>query len=163
MMLSMVFVMISMSVSSAERIAEVLNEKADIVNPDKPVMEVKDGSIIFNHVNFKYKKDSKDMVLSDIQLDIKSGETIGIIGGTGSAKTSLVNLISRLYDVTDGDIEVGGVDVRKYDLETLRNQVSVVLQKNVLFSGTILENLRWGNKEATEEECIRACRLARCV
>lgn len=160
MMLSMVFVMISMSVSSAERIAEVLNEKADIVNPDKPVMEVKDGSIIFNHVNFKYKKDSKDMVLSDIQLDIKSGETIGIIGGTGSAKTSLVNLISRLYDVTDGDIEVGGVDVRKYDLETLRNQVSVVLQKNVLFSGTILENLRWGNNEATEEECIRACRLA---
>ncbi len=160
MMLSMVFVMVSMSSASAGRIAEVLNEKADIVNPEKPVYEVSDGSIVFDNVNFSYKKTSGEYVLSDINLDIKPGETIGIIGGTGSAKSSLVNLISRLYDVTDGSVKVGGRDVREYDIETLRNEVSVVLQKNVLFSGTILDNLRWGDKNATEEECKRACRLA---
>ncbi len=160
MMLSMVFVMVSMSSASAGRIAEVLNEKADIVNPDKPVYEVSDGSIVFDNVDFSYKKTGGEYVLSDINLDIKPGETIGIIGGTGSAKSSLVNLISRLYDVTDGSVKVGGRDVREYDIETLRNEVSVVLQKNVLFSGTILDNLRWGDKNATEEECKRACRLA---
>lgn len=160
MMLSMVFVMVSMSSASVERIAEVLNEKADIVNPDEPVYEVADGSIVFDNVNFSYKKASGEYVLSDINLDIKPGETIGIIGGTGSAKSSLVNLISRLYDVTEGTVKVGGRDVREYDIETLRNEVSVVLQKNVLFSGTILDNLRWGDKDATEEECKRACRLA---
>lgn len=160
MMLSMVFVMVSMSSASAGRIAEVLNEKADIVNPEKPVYEVSDGSIVFDNVNFSYKKTGGKYVLSDINLDIKPGETIGIIGGTGSAKSSLVNLISRLYDVTDGSVKVGGRDVREYDIETLRNEVSVVLQKNVLFSGTILDNLRWGDKNATEEECKRACRLA---
>ena len=160
MMLSMVFVMVSMSSASAGRIAEVLNEKADIVNPEKPVYEVFDGSIVFDNVNFSYKKTGGEYVLSDINLDIKPGETIGIIGGTGSAKSSLVNLISRLYDVTDGSVKVGGRDVREYDIETLRNEVSVVLQKNVLFSGTILDNLRWGDKNATEEECKRACRLA---
>ncbi len=160
MMLSMVFVMVSMSSASAGRIAEVLNEKADIVNPEKPVYEVTDGSIVFDDVNFSYKKTGGEYVLSDINLDIKPGETIGIIGGTGSAKSSLVNLISRLYDVTDGSVKVGGRDVREYDIETLRNEVSVVLQKNVLFSGTILDNLRWGDKNATEEECKRACRLA---
>ena len=160
MMLSMVFVMVSMSSASAGRIAEVLNEKADIVNPEKPVYEVSDGSIVFDNVNFSYKKTGGEYVLSDINLDINPGETIGIIGGTGSAKTSLVNLISRLYDVTDGSVKVGGRDVREYDIETLRNEVSVVLQKNVLFSGTILDNLRWGDKNATEEECKRACRLA---
>lgn len=160
MMLSMVFVMVSMSSASAGRIAEVLNEKADIVNPEKPVYEVSDGSIVFDNVNFSYKKTGGEYVLSDINLDIKPGETIGIIGGTGSAKSSLVNLISRLYDVTDGSVKVGGRDVREYDIETLRNEVSVVLQKNVLFSGTILDNLRWGDKNATEEECKRACRLA---
>lgn len=160
MMLSMVFVMVSMSSASAGRIAEVLNEKADIVNPEKPVYEVTDGSIVFDKVNFSYKKTGGEYVLSDINLDIKPGETIGIIGGTGSAKSSLVNLISRLYDVTDGSVKVGGRDVREYDIETLRNEVSVVLQKNVLFSGTILDNLRWGDKNATEEECKRACRLA---
>ena len=160
MMLSMVFVMVSMSSASAGRIAEVLNEKADIVNPEKPVYEVTDGSIVFDNVNFSYKKAGGEYVLSDIKLNIKPGETIGIIGGTGSAKSSLVNLISRLYDVTDGSVKVGGRDVREYDIETLRNEVSVVLQKNVLFSGTILDNLRWGDKNATEEECKRACRLA---
>lgn len=160
MMLSMVFVMVSMSSASAGRIAEVLNEKADIVNSEKPVYEVSDGSIVFDNVNFSYKKTGGEYVLSDINLDIKPGETIGIIGGTGSAKSSLVNLISRLYDVTDGSVKVGGRDVREYDIETLRNEVSVVLQKNVLFSGTILDNLRWGDKNATEEECKRACRLA---
>lgn len=160
MMLSMVFVMVSMSSASAGRIAEVLNEKADIVNPEKPVYEVSDGSIVFDNVNFSYKKTGGEYVLSDINLDIKPGETIGIIGGTGSAKSSLVNLISRLYDVTEGSVKVGGMDVREYDIETLRNEVSVVLQKNVLFSGTILDNLRWGDKNATEEECKRACRLA---
>ncbi len=160
MMLSMVFVMVSMSSASAGRIAEVLNEKADIVNPEKPVYEVSDGSIVFDNVDFSYKKTGGEYVLSDINLDIKPGETIGIIGGTGSAKSSLVNLISRLYDVTDGSVKVGGRDVREYDIETLRNEVSVVLQKNVLFSETILDNLRWGDKNATEEECKRACRLA---
>lgn len=160
MMLSMVFVMVSMSVSSGERIAEVLNEKTEIVNPSDPVMSVKDGSIVFDKVNFNYNKKSKEMVLTDISVEIKSGETIGIIGGTGSAKSSLVSLISRLYDVNEGSVSVGGVDVRDYDLETLRNEVSVVLQKNVLFSGTILDNLRWGNKDASEEECKKACELA---
>ncbi len=160
MMLSMVFVMITMSVASARRISEVLNETSDLKNPENPVMEVADGSIRFDHVSFAYKKDAESMVLKDIHLDIRAGETIGIMGGTGSAKSSLVNLISRLYDVTEGALYVGGVDVRAYDMEALRNQVSVVLQNNVLFSGTILENLRWGDKEATEEECRRACRLA---
>ena len=160
MMLSMIFVMVTMSFASAERITEVLNEKADICNPENPVNEVKDGSIVFKDVSFSYKKDSQESVLSNINLKIASGETIGIIGGTGSAKCSLVNLISRLYDVTEGEVLVGGVDVRAYDLEELRNQVAVVLQKNVLFSGTILENLRWGNKNATEEECKRVCELA---
>lgn len=160
MMMSMVFVMVSMSVASAERITEVLEEKPELTNQERPVTEVKDGSIVFDHVNFSYKKGSGEYVLKDINLNIHAGETIGIIGGTGSAKSSLVNLISRLYDVTTGSIKVGGMDVRSYDMETLRNQVAVVLQKNVLFSGTILENLRWGNKEASKEECIRACQLA---
>lgn len=161
MMLSMIFVMITMSVASARRISEVLNEKTDLTNPDNPVMEVKDGSIRFENVSFAYKKDADSMVLKDIDLEISAGETIGIMGGTGSAKSSLVSLISRLYDVSQGALYVGGVDVREYDMEVLRNQVSVVLQNNVLFSGTILENLRWGDKEATEEECKRACALAR--
>ncbi len=160
MMLSMVFVMITLSMASAERIAEVLQEQADLVNPGKPDFEVPDGSIAFEHVSFGYHKDHAQPVLSDINLKIRAGETIGIIGGTGSSKTSLVNLISRLYDVTEGCVKVGGKDVRNYDMETLRNEVSVVLQKNVLFSGTILENLRWGDKHASEEECMRACRLA---
>ena len=160
MMLSMVFVMISMSMASMRRIAEVLDEKTDIHNPEHPVYEVTDGSITFKNVDFSYKKDSAEKVLKDINLEIRSGETIGIIGGTGSAKTSLVNLISRLYDVTDGEILVGGKNVKEYDLEVLRNQVSVVLQKNVLFTGSILDNLRWGDKEATDEECIQACKLA---
>ena len=159
MIVSMIFVMLSMSYASAKRIAEVLTEKSDLQNPEKPVMEVQDGSIAFKDVSFAYNKEGKP-VLKNINLDIESGETIGIIGGTGSAKSSLVNLISRLYDVTSGELLVGGVDVRAYDMEALRNQVSVVLQKNVLFSGTILENLRWGNKDASEEECIRACQLA---
>ena len=160
MMLSMVFVMVTMSIASAERVTEVINDTADITDPEDPVTDVPDGSIVFDHVNFSYKKDSQEPVLKDINLSIRSGETIGIIGGTGSAKSSLVNLISRLYDVTDGSVSVGGIDVRKYHLESLRNQVSVVLQKNVLFSGTILENLRWGDKNATEEKCRRACQLA---
>ncbi len=159
MMVSMIFVMLSMSYASAKRIAEVLTEQTDLQNPEKPVTNIKDGSIVFHDVSFAYNKDSK-AVLNHINLEIKSGETIGIIGGTGSAKSSLVNLISRLYDVTSGELFVGGLDVRKYDMESLRNQVAVVLQKNVLFSSTILENLRWGDKEASEEECIRACRLA---
>ena len=160
MMLSMVFVMITMSMASARRVTEVLNETADIADPQDPVMEVPDGSIVFDHVNFSYKKESSEPVLKDITLSVKAGETIGIIGGTGSAKSSLVNLISRLYDVTEGSVKVGGIDVRQYNKEVLRNQVSVVLQKNVLFSGTILDNLRWGDKNATEEECIHACQLA---
>lgn len=159
MMVSMIFVMLTMSYASAKRIAEVLTEEPDLSNPEDPVYEVSDGSICFKDVDFAYNKEGK-RVLKNINLDIRSGETIGMIGGTGSAKSSLVNLISRLYDVTSGELFVGGLDVRKYDMEALRNQVSVVLQKNVLFSGTILENLRWGDKEATEEECIRACRLA---
>lgn len=168
MILSMIFVMMSMSSASAKRIAEVLEEKADIVNPEKPVYEVKDGSINFNNVSFKYvtkdnmleAKDENGYVLEDIDVHIKSGETIGIIGGTGSSKSSLVNLISRLYDVTEGELLVGGVNVKSYDLDSLRNNVAVVLQKNVLFSGTIYENLRWGDIDATDEECQRACRLA---
>ena len=160
MMLSMVFVMITMSIASAKRITEILTEESDLHNPENPDFVVPDGSIVFDHVNFSYKKGGEEPVLSDINLSIASGETIGIIGGTGSAKTSLVNLISRLYDVTEGSVKVGGKDVRSYDMETLRNEVSVVLQKNVLFSGTILENLRWGDKNATEEESKRACRLA---
>lgn len=160
MMLSMVFVMITMSIASAERITEVINEKADITNPENPVMEVENGSVVFEHVNFRYKKEAQDFVLKDIDFTVRSGETIGIIGGTGSAKSSLVNLISRLYDVDSGSIKVGGRDVREYDIEVLRDEVAVVLQKNVLFSGTILENLRWGDKTASREECIRACQLA---
>ena len=160
MMLAIIFVMMTMAQASGKRISEVINEKADLTNPENPVMEVKDGSISFDHVDFAYTKDSEEPVLKDISLDIKSGETIGIIGGTGSAKSSLVNLISRLYDVSKGSIKVGGVDVRDYDMEVLRDQVSVVLQKNVLFSGTIIDNLRWGDKNATEEDCIRACKMA---
>ncbi|MCI6021055.1 MAG: ABC transporter ATP-binding protein [Clostridia bacterium] len=160
MMLSMVFVMITMSAASARRITEVLNEKTDICNPEEPVYEVADGSVRFDHVNFAYGKNAAEPVLKDINISINAGETIGIIGGTGSAKSSLVNLISRLYDVNGGAVYVGGRDVREYDIETLRDEVSVVLQKNVLFSGTILDNLRWGNKNATEEECRRACELA---
>lgn len=160
MMLSMIMVMISMSTASAERISEVLTEKADIVNPENPLMEVPDGSICFDHVHFSYKHGSSEEVLSDIDLSIASGEIIGVIGGTGSGKTSFANLISRLYDVDAGSVTVGGHDVRQYDLEVLRDQVAVVLQKNILFSGTILDNLRWGNEDATEEECIEACRQA---
>ncbi len=160
MMLSMIFVMITMSMASAERIAEVLEEKADITNPSEPVMNVPDGSIRFEHVSFSYKSDAETPVLKDINLDIKQGEMIGIIGGTGSAKSSLVNLVSRLYDVSEGSVCVGGINVKDYDIETLRNEVSVVLQKNVLFSGTILENLRWGDANATDEECRHACQLA---
>lgn len=160
MMLSMVFVMLAMSVASAERICEVLNEKSDITNPENADKTVPDGSIIFDHVTFRYSRTSAKPVLSDIDLSIKSGETIGIIGGTGSSKSSLVNLISRLYDVSEGRVLVGGKDVRSYDLDTLRNEVSVVLQNNVLFSGTIYENLRWGDEHATDEECRHACELA---
>jgi len=160
MMLSMVFVMITLSMASAERITEVLTEEPDLVNPENPDFNVEDGSIDFEDVSFDYHKNEGDPVLRHINLHIKSGETIGILGGTGSSKTSLVNLISRLYDATKGQVKVGGKDVRTYDLETLRNEVSVVLQKNVLFSGTILENLRWGDLNASEEECIRACKLA---
>lgn len=160
MMLSMVFVMITLSLASAERIYEVLEEKPDLVNPKDPDYEVKDGSISFEHVSFAYNRQNEEPVLKDVNIEIHAGETVGIIGGTGSAKTSLVNLVSRLYDVTEGCVKVGGKDVRSYDMETLRNEVSVVLQKNVLFGGTILENLRWGDKNATEEECRRVCRLA---
>lgn len=160
MMFSMIFVMISMSMASVHRISQVINEVPDIHNPENAVEEVKDGSIDFNNVNFSYRKNSNKNALSDIDLHIKSGETIGIIGGTGSGKSSFVNLICRLYDVSSGSVCVGGVDVRNYDTEELRNQVSVVLQKNVLFSGTILDNLRWGNENATEEECIEACKAA---
>lgn len=160
MMLAMIFVMLTMASASGKRIAEVIEEKTNITNNDKAIKEVPDGSISFDHVSFAYNQTSEEPVLKDINLEIKSGETIGIIGGTGSAKSSLVNLISRLYDVTGGSVKVGGIDVRDYDLETLRDQVSVVLQKNVLFSGTILDNLRWGNKDASLEECQRACRMA---
>ena len=160
MMLSMVFVMITMSKASAERIAEVLDEKSDLTNPDTPDFEIENGDIDFNNVSFAYKKGSEKYVLQDIDLHIKSGETVGIIGGTGSSKSSLVSLISRLYDVSEGEVLVGGKDVRTYDIETLRNEVSVVLQKNVLFSGTIKENLRWGDKNASDEEIVMACKLA---
>lgn len=160
MMLSMIFVMITMSAASVRRISQVLNEVPDIKNPENPVEEVKDGRIDFNNVNFSYRKNSNKNALSDINIHIKSGETIGIIGGTGSGKSSFVNLICRLYDVSTGSVCVGGVDVREYDTEALRNNVSVVLQKNVLFSGTILDNLRWGNPNATDEECIEACKSA---
>lgn len=160
MMLSMTIVMITMSIASAKRIAAVINEEPDIQNCDDPIKEVKNGSIDFNHVNFAYTSGNGEDVLQDIDLHIHSGETIGIIGGTGSGKSTLVSLISRLYDVTDGSVEVGGIDVKKYDIPTLRNAVSVVLQKNVLFSGTVLDNLRWGNENASEEECWKACELA---
>lgn len=166
MMMSMVFVMVTMASSSAKRIAEVLDEKSTLHNPEKPVYQVEDGSIEFDHVNFAYSENEtkeereEKCVLTDINFKIHSGETIGIIGGTGSSKSTLVQLIPRLYDVLDGSVRVGGRDVREYDIETLRNEVSMVLQKNVLFSGTILDNLRWGNKEATEEECRHACELA---
>ena len=152
--------MITMSLASARRITEVLNEKSDLDNPENPDFDIPDGSITFDHVYFNYKKGAGEPVLSDINLSIKSGETIGVIGGTGSGKSSLVNLICRLYDVDEGSVCIGGVDVRKYDMEVLRNQVSVVLQKNTLFSGTILENLRWGDPNATDEACIEACKAA---
>lgn len=160
MMLSMVFVMISLSLTSARRISEVLNEQSTLHNPKEPLYDVPDGSISFKHVTFRYSDTAETPVLSDINLDIKSGETIGIIGGTGSSKSSFVNLISRLYDTDTGSVIVGGHDVREYDMDTLRNKVAVVLQQNVLFSGTILENLRWGDKNATTDECIEACKMA---
>ena len=160
MMLSMIFVMVSMSSASIRRISEVLAEQPELHNPETPVVEVKDGSIDFDHVNFSYRRGSGKSALADIDLHIRSGETIGVIGGTGCGKSSLANLISRLYDATEGTVRVGGRDVREYDLEVLRNEVSVVLQKNILFSGTILDNLRWGNPAASREECIRACRAA---
>ena len=160
MMLSMVFAMITMSQESAERIVEVLSEESTLHSPDNALTEVKDGSVDFDHVNFKYSKKAERFALSDIDLHIKSGEVIGILGGTGSSKSSLIQLIPRLYDVTEGSVKVGGVDVRKYDLEALRNQVAVVLQKNVLFSGTIKDNLRWGNPNATDAEMLEACKLA---
>lgn len=160
MMLSMVFVMITMSSAAVKRVSEVLNEEPDLKNPENPIHEVKDGSIDFDHVSFSYKSGSGDYVLNDIDLHIHSGETIGILGPTGSGKSTFVSLISRLYDATEGSVKVGGTDVRDYDMEALRDQVSVVLQKNVLFSGSILDNLRWGNENATDEECMEACRLA---
>ncbi len=160
MMLSMIFVMVTMSMASAERIAEVISETSSLTNPEHPITEVADGGIVFEHVDFAYSTESEEPVLKDINLEIRAGETIGIIGGTGSAKSSLVNLISRLYDVTAGTVSVGGINVKEYDMESLRNQVSVVLQKNVLFSGTILENLRWGDKNATKEDCVRVCKMA---
>lgn len=160
MMLSMVFVMITMASESGKRIMEVLKEDSTILNPKNPIYEVKDGSIDFEQVSFKYSKTAERMALSNIQLHIKSGETIGIIGGTGSSKSSLIQLLSRLYDATEGTVKVGGLDVRQYDLESLRNQVAVVLQKNILFSGTIKENLRWGNQNVPEEELVHACKLA---
>lgn len=160
MMLSMIFVMVTMSAASGRRIAQVLDEKADLTNPENPLMSISDGSISFSHVSFSYKHGSGEETLHDIDLQIRPGETIGIIGGTGSGKSSLVNLISRLYDVDKGVVRVGGNDVRRYDMEVLRDQVAVVLQKNVLFSGTILDNLRWGREDATREECMEACRQA---
>jgi ATP-binding cassette subfamily B protein len=159
-MLSIIFLMILMSLEAARRITEVLEEQPTIKNPENPVFEVKDGSIEFENVSFKYKADAEKNALENINLSIKSGQTIGILGGTGSSKTTLVNLISRLYDVSEGTLKVGGIDVKEYDLDTLRNQVSVVLQKNLLFSGTIAENLRWGNPNATDEELKQACDLA---
>ena len=160
MILSMIFVMVSMSAASARRISEVLNEKADLANPEKPYEEVEDGRIDFNHVNFSYRKNSTEDTLHDIDIHINAGETIGIIGGTGCGKSSFVSLISRLYDVTEGSVCVGGKDVRTYDMDALRNQVAVVLQKNVLFSVTILDNLRWGDDNASYEDCVEACKQA---
>lgn len=160
MMLSMIFVMLTQSAASGQRVAEVINEKADISNPKHPAMEVENGNVDFNHVFFSYKGGSGEYAIQNISFHVKSGETIGVIGGTGSGKSSLVNLVSRLYDVSKGNVMVGGKDVRQYDLQTLRNAVAVVLQKNTLFSGTILDNLRWGNADATEEECRKACRMA---
>ena len=160
MMLSMVFVMITMAVESGKRITEILTERSTLTNPENPKYEVADGSISFEHVSFKYSLKAERMALADITLRIKSGETIGIIGGTGSSKSSLIQLISRLYDATEGTVKVGGIDVKEYDLNTLRDQVAVVLQKNLLFSGTIKENLRWGDEKATDEELIHACKLA---
>ena len=160
MMLSMIFVMITMAVESARRICEVLNEEPTLHNPENAIREVADGSIIFDHVSFKYSQQAETMSLSDINLNIASGMTVGIIGGTGSGKTTLIQLISRLYDVTEGCIKVGGQDIRDYNLEVLRNQVAVVLQKNTLFSGTIRENLHWGNPDASDEELERICKLA---
>ena len=160
MMLSMVLVMFSIARTSAERIVEVIKEESTLHNPENPVTEVKDGSVKFENVSFKYDENAERRALKEVNLDIKSGQTIGILGGTGSSKTSLVNLIPRLYDVSEGAVYVGGVNVKDYDLETLRNQVAVVLQKNLLFSGTIKENLRWGNPDATDEELVRACKLA---
>lgn len=160
MMLSMIFVMVSMSAASARRISEVLNEKADLANPEKPYEEVEDGRIDFNHVSFSYRKNSTEDTLHNIDIHINAGETIGIIGGTGCGKSSFVSLISRLYDVTEGSVCVGGKDVRTYDMDALRNQVAVVLQKNILFSGTILDNLRWGDDNASYEDCVEACKQA---
>lgn len=160
MMLSFIFVMLTMSIECARRVCEVLNTESTLVNIENPIYEIKDGSIKFNNVSFKYSSTAKKYALSNVNLDIKSGMTVGIIGGTGSSKTTLVNLISRLYDVSEGSVEVGGVDVRKYDLDTLRKQVSIVLQKNVLFSGTIKDNLKWGNEDASDEELVEACKLA---
>ena len=160
MMLSMIFVMITMASASAKRICEVLDEESDLHNPENPIYEVTDGSVDFDHVSFKYSKAASRMALADIDLHVKAGQTVGIIGGTGASKTSLIQLISRLYDATEGTVRVGGVDVKDYDLESLRNQVAVVLQKNVLFSGTIKENLRWGDAEASDEDLVRVCRLA---
>jgi ATP-binding cassette subfamily B protein len=159
-MLGMVIVMISMSMASADRVVEVLEESSDIVNPENAVLAVKDGSIDFNDVSFRYKKEGEENVLENVSLHLKNGESLGIIGTTGSGKTTLISLISRLYDVNDGSVEVGGLDVRKYDLVTLRNEVTTVLQKNVLFSGTIIDNMRWGNKDATIEEIKKACEIA---
>ena len=159
-MVSMVFVMLTMSGAPMRRVTEVLLEEPDLKNPEKPVMKVKDGSIDFENVGFRYSKTAEKNALDSINLHIKSGQTVGILGGTGSSKSTLVQLIPRLYDVTEGSIKVGGVDVRDYDITTLRNEVSMVLQKNVLFSGTIKDNLRWGNPEATDEEMIHACKLS---
>lgn len=160
MMLSMIFVMMTMSAASARRICEVIEEEPTLKNPENPDFDVTDGSVRFENVVFRYNETSEKPVLTDMNFEIKSGETIGIIGGTGSSKTSLVNLISRLYDVESGAVYVGGKDVRTYDMETLRNEVAVVLQKNVLFSGSVLDNLRWGDEHATEEDCVRVCKLA---
>jgi ATP-binding cassette subfamily B protein len=160
MMLSMVFVIIIISRASAERIVQVLDEKSDLANPENPVKSVKNGAVCFKNVNFSYAKDAKKLCLSDIDLDIQSGETVGILGSTGSSKTSLVQLIPRLYDVSAGAVTVGGVDVRDYDIESLRQEVAMVLQKNILFTGTIKENLRWGKADANDEEMTRACKMA---
>lgn len=160
MMISMVFVMIIISRTSANRIVEVLEEESDLRNSNNPIFSVKDGSVEFDHVDFSYIKDENKLCLKDINISINSGEVVGIMGGTGSAKTTLIHLIPRLYDVTGGSVKIGGIDVRDYDMDTLRNEVAVVLQKNVLFSGTIKDNLRWGNEDASDEELIRACEIA---